>query len=141
MQVMAKLLKDNNVLQLNIQDPKMEETNIANIETISNENLETKVEAKNQRIDNIGKNVIKSIKKNNIGIKVSTHPSDVVFSILSEDGRKKAMKTVLSHIIPEEERTSVKNKERKPLDSLTFLLQSGYSEAHFARLLSKVLFR
>ena len=60
MQVMAKLLKDNNVLQLNIQDPKMEETNIANIETISNENLETKVEVKNQ---------------NNIGVKVSTHPT------------------------------------------------------------------
>lgn len=136
MQAMAKLLKDKNVLQMNIIDPKKEKS-----PTKSDFVEYVQEDTDNER--NVGGNDIKISKRNIVTtnkIKLND-PGDIVFAILSEDAKKKALESVLLQNIPGPEKRKRRNgiKKDKTFDSVTFLLHSGYSKEHFDRLLSKVL--
>lgn len=135
MQAMAKLLKDKNVLQMNIIDQKQEKS-----PTKSDFVEYVPEDTDNQR--NVGGNDTKISKRNIVTtnkIKLND-PGDIVFAILSEDAKKKALESVLLQNIPGVGERKKRNRIKKEtnFDSVTFLLHSGYSKEHFDRLLSKV---
>ena len=142
MQVMAKLLKNKNVLQLNIMNPKKKRNNQG--DQIRNDTKASLYEdAKkdtNERRHADG-NDIKISKRNIVTTNQinSNDPAHIVFAILSEDAKKKALETVQVQNIPVEKKRRIEIKKEKNFDSVTFLLQSGYKKEHFDRLLSKVL--
>ena len=142
MQVMAKLLKDKNVLQMNIINPKQKRKKqgdqIKN-DTKASFDEDAKKDTNERRT--VDENDIKISRRyvlttNQIN---SNDQADIVFAILSEDAKKRALETVLVQNIPGEKKTRNGIKKEKPFDSVTFLLQSGYKKEHFDRLLSKVL--
>ena len=72
---------------------------------------------------------------------------DIVFSILSEDGRRRAMQDISSHDGNRVERNvgqspqtlQGENKAQSQVyNTATFLLNSGFDESHFERLFSQV---
>ena len=133
MQVMARLLKNKNVHQMNIIDLK-QETDTA--KTTSFVKDRDKKQTASIKRGNAAGNNKKILKRNVMTNKINpNHPSDIVFAILSEDARKKALETVLPQSINVERR---KKPKEIPFDSVTFLLNSGYRKEHFDRLLSKV---
>ena len=140
MQVMAKLLKDNNVLQMNIIDREQKGTN--NPKAPSVEKVKKIQETTNKR-RNVGGNDIKILKRNILTTNKinSNDPRDIVFAILSEDARKRAFENMLNpkQNTPGQRKKSLGIEKEKPFDSVTFLMHSGYSKEHFNRLLSKVL--
>ena len=139
MQVMAKLLKDKNVLQMNIIDPQ-QGTNDTKAPSV--ENVQEKQEAPHKR-RNVGGNDSKILKRNIVTTSKinSNDPRDIVFAILSEDARKRALEIQPNQKqnIPEGRKKSEGIEKEKPFDSVTFLMHSGYGKEHFDRLLSKVL--
>lgn len=141
MQVMAKLLKDKNVLQMNIINPKQKTNNEGDNKNYTKASLDEDANKDTNDRRTVGGNDIKISKRNIVTTNKinSNDPADIVFAILSEDAKKKALETVLLHNIPGERKTSDGIKKEKTFDSLTFLLQSGYNKEHFDRLLSKVL--
>ena len=140
MQVMAKLLKDKNVLQMNIIDREQKGTN--NPKAPSVEKVKKRQKALNKR-RNVGGNDNKILKRNIVTTNKikSNYPRDIVFAILSEDARKRALENMLNprQNTSGERKKSLGIEKEKPFDSVTFLMHSGYSKEHFNRLLSKVL--
>ena len=142
MQVMAKLLKNKNVLQLNIMNPKKKRNNqgdqIRN-DTKASLYEDAKKDTNERRY--VDGNDIKISKRNIVTTNQinSNDPAHIVFAILSEDAKKKALETVQVQNIPVEKKRRIEIKKEKNFDSVTFLLQSGYKKEHFDRLLSKVL--
>ena len=69
-------------------------------------------------------------------------PRDLVFSILSEDGKRTAMERLSSRDGNRVERNVVEQSPRndKPqrYNTATFLINSGFQESHFERLFSRV---
>ena len=100
MQVMAKLLKDKNVLQMNIIDPQ-QGTNDTKAPSV--ENVQEKQEAPHKR-RNVGGNDSKILKRNIVTTSKinSNDPRDIVFAILSEDARKRALEIQLSGVSSKE---------------------------------------
>ena len=142
MQVMAKLLKDKNVLQLNIMNPKQKRNNQGEqIRNHTKASLDEDAKKDTNERRHVDGNENKISKRNIVTTNQinSNDPADIVFAILSEDAKKKALETVLVQNIPAEKKTRIKTKKEKTFDSVTFLLQSGYKKEHFDRLLSKVL--
>ena len=126
MQVMAKLLKDKNVLQMNIIDREQKGTN--NSKAPSVEKVKKRQKALNKR-RNVGGNDIKILKRNIVTTNKinSNDPRDIVFAILSEDARKKALENMLNprQNTSGERKKSLGIEKEKPFDSVTFLMHSG----------------
>ena len=142
MQVMAKLLKDKNVLQLNIMNPKQKRNNQGEqIRNHTKASLDEDAKKDTNERRHVDGNENKISKRNIVTTNQinSNDPADIVFAILSEDAKKKALETVLAQNIPVEKKRRIEIKKEKTFDSVTFLLQSGYKKEHFDRLLSKVL--
>ena len=142
MQVMAKLLKNNNVLQLNIVNPKKKRNNQGDqIRNDTKASLYEDAKKDTNERRHVDGNGIKISKRNIVTTNQinSNDPAHIVFAILSEDAKKKALETVQVQNIPVEKKRRIEIKKEKFFDSVTFLLQSGYKKEHFDRLLSKVL--
>ena len=142
MQVMAKLLKNKNVLQLNIMNPKKKRNNQGDqIRNDTKASLDEDAKKDTNERRHVDGNENKISKRNIVTTNQinSNNPADIVFAILSEDAKKKALETVLAQNIPVEKKRRIEIKKEKTFDSVTFLLQSGYKKEHFDRLLSKVL--
>ena len=136
---METILKTNNLTQFNIyQKTDIDKQGIE----VSNKMVQDVPIQKEQ-------NSSKIVLKRNIETKY-TSPRDIVFSILSEEGRRKANEDSKIKSKPNGERferntvysvSDSKQKEEKEnisIDSVTFLLKSGFSTQHFERLFSKV---
>ena len=117
MQVMAKLLKDKNVLQMNIIDREQKGTN--NPKAPSVEKVRKRQEALDKR-RNVGGNDIKILKRNIVTTNKinSNDPRDIVFAILSEDARKRALENMLNprQNTSGERKKSLGIEKEKPFD-------------------------
>ena len=122
MQIMAEILEDKNVLHLH-QSPSRSDNDYLSSAPIT-QHLPTPIRAR--------------AAASGPGLP----PRDLVFSILSEEGRRNAMERLSSKDGNRVERNILQsprdNKLKQLYNTATFLINSGFQESHFERLFSQV---
>ena len=119
MQIMAEILEDKNVLH-QAQSPSRSDNDYLGSGSIS-QHLPASIKASGAS---------------------GQQPRDLVFSILSDEGRREALERLSSRDGNRVERNVVEQSPRndKPqrYNTATFLINSGFQESHFERLFSRV---
>ena len=129
MQIMANILKNNDVPQFN---------QIMNKET--ERDTQVPVKSFNKENDNA---IVRNVVRKKQMSKSSAPARELVFEILSDNARVKAMET-MSKTFGNSARQhhNVQNQSNPKLvdnfDSISFLLNSGFTTQHFERLFSRV---
>ena len=134
MQIMANILKNNDVSQFNIIKNKDTKEDVKQNDPINNVNTKKGEDTRIVRKVNANKQI-------NI---VPAPARELVFEILSDDARIKAKQTLSksslnSKIRFQQSVENTKSKETlKSFDSVSFLVNSGFTAEQFERLFSKV---
>ena len=124
MQIMAEILEDKNVLHQSLQSPSRSDNEYLGSAPIT-QDLPDALRASGTS-----------------GLK----PRDLVFSILSEEGKRVAMERLSSkdgnrferNIVQSPAPASPRDDKLQLYNTATFLINSGFQESHFERLFSRV---
>lgn len=122
MHVMERILRENDISQINVID--------ISPAIMSEQNVETGVIKEKEKI--IEKRFVPQLYL----------PRDLVFAILSDEAKRKALESIGHKSMDVKEKKDSKmtqySQHSSTLNSVTFLLQSGFSEEHLNRLFSQV---
>ena len=129
MQIMANILKNNDVSQFN---------QIMNKETV--EETQIPIKSFNKENDNA---IVRNVDRKKQMNKSSAPARELVFEILSDDARVKAMEAMsktFGNSVGQHHNVQHHNipKIVDNFDSISFLLNSGFTTKHFERLFSRV---